>query len=126
MKFKTVLNKARESIEFLNRREQVRYDLDPPVHCTCRVYIGDKIEETEVSLVNVSEGGFFVAAGDKELPLGTRVEFSFDVPHRTEPIIIQGKIVRTHHPDKLERFHRAGVQFEYVNKEDLRLLFDFA
>jgi len=126
MKFKTILNQARESIALLNRREQARYDLDPPVHCICRIYLDDEVKEVSVSLINVSEGGFFVAAGDKELPLGTRVEFLFATPHRSDPIIIQGKVVRTHQPNKLERFHRAGIQFEYINKEDLRLLFDFA
>ena len=125
MKLSDMFNKVRKAVPGINRRRQKRFDVNPPIHCKCLVHLAEGVQSSEVSLINVSEGGFFIVTGDNEIPVGTLVEFEFESPGGSDPIVIQGKIVRTHKPEGLERYHRSGVKFEYINKKDLKLLFEY-
>lgn len=68
-----------------NRRSTTRYTVSLPATVTVesRAY--------ELEIVNLSLGGAFVEH-DERLPIGTRVELTFCIPNREQPIEIGAQV----------------------------------
>ena len=90
-----------------NRRTATRHLVELP--CTLTV-VGDPAPPGELMLVNLSIGGALMQR--PRLPLGARVELSFNIP-TLEHAITTGAVVRWSTDDEV------GVQFDGLRPRDV-------
>jgi type IV pilus assembly protein PilZ len=70
---------------------------------------------------NISKGGTFIRT-DKPLELGTEFVFALNIPQRTEPVRLRGKVVWTIPLDRATPQSPAGmgIRFQYANDHEQR------
>ena len=100
---------SRDSRQFVRQRVPVTHPLEIKVSLTSPL---------RAQISDIGEGGVFILTTNP-LPVGSKVQYSFNLPDDHDPVEGQGKVVRE------EETMGMAIEFEDLSPDDLERLKNF-